>query len=43
MLVVPIPDNPIKAAQGMLAGKRTAVQTFLSLKEEEAQLEESSP
>jgi len=41
MLVIPAPANPIKAARGMLAGRRTSTQTFLAIKEEEIQLEES--
>jgi len=43
MLVIPAPNNSIKAAQGMLAGERTSTQTFLAIKEEELQLEESNP
>ena len=43
MLVVPVPDSPINAARGMLAGKRTSTQIFLATKEEELQLEESGP
>ena len=43
MLVVPVSDNPIKTARGMLAGKRTSAQTFIATKEEEIQLEESGP
>ena len=35
MLVIPVPDNSIKTARGMLAGKRTSVQTFLAIKKEE--------
>jgi len=38
MLVVPVPDNSIKTARGMLADKRTSMQTFLAVKEEEIQL-----
>ena len=35
LLVVPVPDNSIKTARGMLAGKRTSTQTFLAIKKEE--------
>lgn len=38
MLVVPVPDDPIKAARGMLADRRTSTQAFLTAKEEEMRL-----
>jgi len=42
ILVVPVPDNPIKTARGMLAGKNTSTQTFLAIKKEELEIEESN-
>jgi len=40
MLVVPVSDDPIKAARGMLGNKDTSTQAFLVAKREELQLEE---
>ena len=39
MLIVPVPDNSIKAARGMLSGRCTSTQIFLAAKEAEIQLE----
>lgn len=37
--IIPIPEDPIKAARGMLRGGKTAIQHMKEIREEERELE----
>jgi len=41
LIVVPLSEDPIETARGMLRGKKTSVSTYLSAKREELAEEEA--